>query len=237
MPIAAEVQPDSATLAANLAAVRARIAAATARSGRAPEAVRLVGVTKTVAAEVCAAAVRAGLTDLGENRVQEGSAKVAVLAALGLRPCWRLIGHLQRNKVATALDAFGPIDSVDSERLAQAISDQANGPRDVLLEVNIGGEERKAGFTPDELEVACARITALPSLRVRGLMTVAPLVADPEQARPFFRLLRRLADVLGLPERSMGMSNDFEIAIEEGATIVRVGRALFGERPAPGGSL
>lgn len=229
-------QAEPAAIATNLAGVRARIAAAAERCGRDPVAVRLVGVSKTVAAEVCAAAVRAGLADLSENRVQEGAAKVEALAAAGLRPRWHLIGHLQRNKVAAALGAFDLIQSVDSERLAAAISDQAQTPRTVLLEVNIAGEERKTGFSPLEIEQACARIAALPNLQVRGLMTVAPLVAEAEQVRPFFCRLRQLTDALGLTECSMGMSNDFEVAVEEGATIVRIGRAIFGSRSAPGGS-
>jgi pyridoxal phosphate enzyme (YggS family) len=166
--------------------------------------------------------------------VQEGVAKVQALAAAGLRPTWHLVGHLQTNKVKAALANFDVIHSVDSIELAAAISRRTTAPVDVLVEVNVGGEASKFGFAPADTPAACRQIAALPNLNLRGLMTVAPQVEDPELVRPVFRQLRELAAALGLPELSMGMTDDFEVAVEEGATMVRVGRALFGPRPAPG---
>jgi pyridoxal phosphate enzyme (YggS family) len=218
-------------IAANVAAVRERIAAAARRAGRDPESVRLIAVTKTHPAEVCAAVVAAGVADLGENRVQEGVAKAAALAEGEARPTWHLIGHLQTNKVKAALETFSLIQSVDSEALAAAISRRAASPVDVLLEVNVAAEPSKFGFSPAATAAAHARIAALPHLRVRGLMTVAPQTDDPETVRPVFQALRVLAEQLGLPDLSMGMTDDFEVAVEEGATLVRIGRALFGPRP------
>lgn len=223
------------TIAANAADVRAAVAAAAARAGRDLESVRLIAVTKTFPPEVCIAALEAGLTDLGENRVQEGAAKVAALAERGLEPVWHLIGHLQSNKVKAALGAFAVIHSVDSLDLATAISRRASAPVPILLEVNVAVEPSKFGFAPEEIPPAYRQIAALPNLDVRGLMTVAPQVDHPERVRPVFRRLRGLAESLGLPELSMGMSGDYQVAVEEGATMVRIGSALFGPRPAPGG--
>ncbi len=235
MPLPLVNQSDPVqTIAANADDIHARIAAAAARAGRDPHAVRLIAVTKTFPAEVCAAALDAGLTDLGENRVQEGAAKAVALAEGGRSPVWHLIGHLQSNKVKAALDAFAVIHSVDSVELATAISRRTSAPISVLLEVNVAAEPSKYGFSLDETASAYERIVVLPNLDVRGLMTVAPQAEDAEQVRPVFRRLRRLAESLGLPELSMGMSGDYEVAIEEGATMVRIGSALFGPRPAPG---
>lgn len=221
-------------IAANVTAVRARIAVAAERAGRDPAGVRLIAVTKTFPVEVCAAAVRAGLNDLGENRVQEGVAKAAALAGQGIRPAWHLIGHLQSNKVKAALRTFGVIHSIDSLELAVMISKRATEPVRVLLEVNIAGEASKFGFTTEAVPAAAKAVAALSWVEVCGLMTVAPAAADPEQVRPVFRRLAALGHSLNLPELSMGMSGDFEVAVEEGATIVRIGSALFGTRPAPG---
>ena len=222
-------------LAARIARVRERIAAAAARSGRPAEAVRLVAVTKMVPPERVAEAYALGLRDFGENRVQEGVAKIAALAQQGIRPTWHLVGHLQTNKVAAALRCFDILQAVDSRRLAEVISRRALAPVPVLLEVNVAGEPTKFGFrldTPGEpFEETVAAIRALPRLDVRGFMTVAPIAEDPETLRPIFRQLAELAARLGLPELSMGMTDDYPIAIEEGATIVRIGRAIFGERP------
>lgn len=235
MTPSAPTQPDPVVvIATNLAGVRGRIAAAAERAGRDPAVVRLIAVTKTFPAATCAAAVSAGVVDLGENRVQEGVAKATDLAADGLTPTWHLIGHLQSNKVKSALGTFAMIHSLDSLELAAAISRRATSPVSVLLEVNVGAEPSKFGFTPEETPVAHEQIAALPNLAVRGLMTVAPHAPDPEAVRPVFRRLRLLAETLGLPELSMGMSGDYEVAVEEGATMVRVGSALFGARPAPG---
>lgn len=213
-----------------MAAVRARVRAAAERAGRDPQAVRLIAVSKTFPAEAVLAAYEAGQRDFGENRVQEAEAKAPAVAAAGVQPTWHLIGHLQTNKVRAALDRFAIIHSVDSVHLAAALSRRAAAAYPVLLEVNVAGEASKSGFAPDEVTDATERIRRLPNLDVRGLMTVAPLVADPEELRPVFRRLAELAQRLALPELSMGMSGDFEVAIEEGATLVRVGTVIFGRR-------
>ncbi len=215
-------------LAANIAAIRERIAAACARSGRDPAGVTLVGVSKTVAAHRVRAAIEAGLTDIGENYVQEAAAKKAALASTPAR--WHLIGRLQSNKARLALETFDIIQAVDSTRLAQALSTRASRAVPVLLEINVAGETTKSGFEPREVAAAVASIAKLPNIELRGLMTVAPAVSDAEDCRGVFRTLRQLADANGLAELSMGMSGDYEVAVEEGATIVRIGRAIFGER-------
>ncbi|HZQ35313.1 MAG TPA: YggS family pyridoxal phosphate-dependent enzyme [Dehalococcoidia bacterium] len=217
----------STSIAANVAAVRARIAAACERAGRDPASVRLVAVTKTVPAAAVAEALAAGVTDVGENYVREGAAK---RAELGGRGVWHLIGHLQTNKVRAALQAFDTLQAVDSLRLAEAVSRHASRTVPVLLEVNAAGEATKFGFAPADVGAAAAAVRRLPDLELRGLMTVAPATSDPEALRPLFRSLRRLAEANRLQELSMGMSGDFEVAVEEGATMVRIGRAIFGER-------
>jgi len=224
-------------VAENLEAVKERVAAACQRAGRSPDEVAVVAVSKTFPATLVAEACRAGLTDIGENRVQEAADKIPQVEALGSHPRWHLVGHLQTNKVKTALGLFDIIHSVDSLRLAEAISRQTDiqsgrrpGPAPVLLEVNVGGEASKFGFTPAEAGRAVEQMERLPGLSVQGLMTVAPLSADPEEVRPVFRELRHLRDALGLRHLSMGMTDDFEVAIEEGATMVRIGRAIFGPR-------
>jgi pyridoxal phosphate enzyme (YggS family) len=235
MAMSTALQDDRAfAIAANVADVRARIAAAAGRAGRDPASVRLIAVTKTFPVEVCAAVVAAGVGDLGENRVQEGVPKVEALAAAGLHPTWHLIGHLQTNKVNAALAAFTVIHSVDSLHLATAISRRASRPVTALIEVNVAAEASKFGFSLADVPGAYKQIAALPNIAVCGLMTVAPQTDDPETVRPVFRQLREMARSLGLPELSMGMTDDFEVAVEEGATMVRVGRALFGPRPTPG---
>ena len=219
------------SIAANLRRVRGRIAAACERSGRRPEEVTVVGVSKGFPVSAVVAAYEAGLRDLGENRVQEAATKVEAAAALGARPRWHMVGHLQANKVKTALRLFDIIQSVDSLRRAELISREARAPGPVLVEVNVAGEESKFGLAPDDAPGALARARALPNIDVLGLMTVAPMTNDPERVRPVFRWLRDLARSLDLPQLSMGMTDDFEVAVEEGATIVRIGRAIFGERP------
>jgi pyridoxal phosphate enzyme (YggS family) len=218
------------TIAANLARVRERIAAAAERSGRSPETVRLVGVSKTFPASAVITAAACGLVDVGENRVQEAAPKVAEVAEAGVRPRWHLIGHLQTNKVRQALDLFEVIHSVDSIHLAEAISSRARRPVEILLEVNVSGEPSKYGFDVNGASAAAPRIAALPNIQLRGLMTVAPAAENPDDVRPVFRRLRELNQRLGLQELSMGMSGDYEVAISEGSTIVRVGRAIFGDR-------
>jgi hypothetical protein len=217
-------------IAENLSRVRARIDEACRRAGRAASDVTLIGVTKTVSIDAVAEAYEAGLRDMGESRVQEAQAKIESLAARGIRPRWHLIGHLQTNKAKTAIGLFDILHSVDSLRLARTLSRQTGELLPVLLEVNVAQEASKFGFAPDELPQAFSEIAALPNIEVRGLMTVAPQSDDPEGARPVFRRLRELRDTLGLAELSMGMTDDFEVAIEEGATMVRVGRAIFGPR-------
>jgi pyridoxal phosphate enzyme (YggS family) len=191
-------------------------------------------VTKTWPAGTVLAALAAGLTDFGENRVQEGVAKAAeVTLQLGAAPLprWHLVGHLQTNKVRAALGTFAILHTVDSERLLRAIDAAASQPVPVMIEVNIAAEPTKFGIAPEQLPGLLDAARGLPNVEVRGLMTVAPRVPEPEQARPAFRALRELARRHGLKELSMGMTEDFEVAIEEGATHIRVGRALFGERP------
>ncbi len=217
-------------VARRLALVRARIAAAARRAGRAPEAVRLVAVSKTQPVEALVAAWQAGVTDFGENRVQEAQAKLPAARERGVAATWHLVGHLQSNKARDAVQLFDILQSVDSLRCAEAVARAARAPMRVLLEVNVAGEATKYGFPPGELPVAYRAAAAIPELRVEGLMTVAPQVPDPKAVRPLFRQLRRLAGELGLRECSMGMTDDFEVAIEEGATMVRIGRAIFGPR-------
>jgi pyridoxal phosphate enzyme (YggS family) len=224
-------------IADNLRSVRERVAAACERAGRSPDEVTIVGVSKTFSPPLVVEACRAGLRDIGENRVQEAADKIPAVEALGPRPRWHLVGHLQTNKVKTALGLFDIIHSVDSLRLAEFISRHAEtlplrqaGPLPILLEVNVTGEGSKFGLRPEETGWALEQIALLPGLAAQGLMTVAPLVDDPEEVRPVFRELRRLRDALGLRDLSMGMTDDFEVAIEEGATMVRIGRAIFGPR-------
>jgi pyridoxal phosphate enzyme (YggS family) len=219
----------------NLARVRERITRAAERAGRRPEEVLLVGISKTVEVERIREAVAAGIPALGENRVQEARAKVA---ALGHPVPWHLVGTLQTNKVKEALSLFDLIHSVDRVELARACDRRARErarPVDVLLEVNVAGEASKGGVAPDAVADTLDELSALAHLRVRGLMTVPPPVERPEDARPWFQALRKLGERHGLAELSMGMSGDFEVAIEEGATMVRVGTAIFGPRPQRGG--
>lgn len=224
--------------------VLGRIVEACARAGRDPAAVTLLAVSKTISAEVLRDAVAAGLNRFGENRVQEAVAKAPDVPGAG----WQLVGPLQGNKARKALEVFESIQSVDSvelaERLHRLVGDLRPGARyPVLLQVNVDDDPAKAGFQPGALEAAIDRsgpLGALVGLEIRGLMTIGHLVDDPEAARPTFRRLRMLSERLrgqGAPvgaELSMGMSDDFEVAVEEGATIVRVGRALFGDRQVPG---
>jgi pyridoxal phosphate enzyme (YggS family) len=225
-------------IATNLAEIRDQIASAARRAGRDPSSVRLVAVSKTHPAEAVAAAVGAAQRVFGESRVQEAREKIPGCPP-GLE--WHFIGHLQKNKVRQALPLFSFFHSVDSTVLAEAINriaGETGKPVEGLLEVNVSGEHTKYGFTPDELRAAFPALTKLPHLRIRGLMTMAPYSDNPEDARPVFRALRELRDELQsahgypLPELSMGMSGDFEPAIEEGATLVRVGSSIFGARPS-----
>lgn len=216
-----------------------RMRCAAERVGRSPDTVRLVAATKTVPAERIREGLAAGLTLLGENRMQEALSKVALLRDLS--PRWHFIGQLQRRKVRDAIGTFELIHSVDSVELAQEISRRAGlaGVKQaVLLEVNIAGEASKAGFSPQQLMQSLGLLGDLPHLRIQGLMTIPPQTERPDDARPYFRDLRELGtrieaeqvSSLVMQEFSMGMSQDFEVAIEEGATLVRVGTAIFGAR-------
>jgi PLP dependent protein len=244
-----DVMDDYTGLPARLAAIRDRIAAACARAGRVPGDVVLLGVSKTHPAAAVEAAWRAGLRTFGENRVQEALAKSRELAHLSTSdssgPEWHLIGPLQSNKVRPALELFRTIHSIDRPGIAEAL-DRAAAARGLaltgFLEVNVGGEPSKHGFAPEDLPAAVRSLAALRHLRIAGLMAVPPQGDDPEDSRRWFVRLRELRDELGArPEwaaawsgsggwLSMGMSHDFEVAIEEGATHVRVGTALFGAR-------
>ena len=230
-----DLSPQVSAIAANLRRVQERVRAACQRAGRSPDEVTVIGISKGFPVAAVVAAHMAGLSDMGENRVQEAAAKVAAAAAKGARLRWHLVGHLQRNKVKTSLGLFDIIHSVDSLRLAEAVGREAGAraPVSVLLEVNVAGEESKFGLKPDEVAVMLAGARALPDVDVLGLMTVAPLAADAEEVRPVFRRLRELGKSLELRHLSMGMSDDFEVAVEEGATLVRIGRAIFGPRPDP----
>lgn len=215
----------------NLERVRERMARAAERAGRSSDAVLLIGVSKTVDVERIRAAVAAGLPALGENRVQEARAKIA---ALGRPVPWHLVGHLQTNKAKDAVRLFDVIHSLDRVELAQELDRRAGAAGrtvEALVEVNLGGEPTKHGVAPDAVGPLLEATAGLARLRVRGLMAIPPEVREPEEARLWFRALRKLAERHALAELSMGMSADFEVAIEEGATMVRIGTAIFGPRP------
>ncbi len=209
--------------------------------GRGPESVALMAVTKGQSAETVANAARSGLALFGENRVQEGAAKIEALRGSFPGLSWRLIGPLQTNKAKTALQYFHVLESLDRERLAARLESLLAGEDrtlPVLLEINLAGEASKSGVSPEDAPALCESALACPHLEVRGLMAVPPYDVDPEKSRPYFRRLAQLRDRLAaqfarpLPELSMGMSHDYGIAVEEGATEIRVGTALFGPREA-----
>jgi hypothetical protein len=215
---------------ANLGRVQEAVARVCARAGRSPDHVLLIAVSKTVDVERVRLAIAAGVAALGENRVQEAKEKIE---ALGRPVPWHLIGSLQTNKARDAARLFDWIHSVDRLELAQELSRRAHRAErtlDTLIQVNLGDEPQKGGVAPAEVKRLHEMVAGLPGLRVRGLMAIPPATEQPEQARPYFRRLRELRDELGLEHCSMGMSADFEVAIEEGATMVRVGTAIFGAR-------
>jgi pyridoxal phosphate enzyme (YggS family) len=229
-------------IAANLARIRERITSAAERAGRRANEITLVAVSKTFPAEAILAAYDAGLRNFGENRVQEFEAKHAKLGHLDAT--WHLIGHLQSNKAKRAAQLFTRVDSVDSLALAQKLdlaADDQEKRLPILIEVHLGGESTKSGVADADLPAFAENISTLTHLELRGLMAVPPYSEDAERARPSFRKLRELRDGLSdslgrpLPTLSMGMSHDFEVAIEEGATEIRVGTALFGGRSYPDG--
>lgn len=218
--------------------VKAKIAAACAKAGRDPSEVEIIAVTKTHGEDVVREAWENGLAIVGENKVQEAAWKKPASVS---GPSWHLIGHLQSNKVRPALELFDFIHSVDSIKLADRINliaDDIGAQPHILLEVNVSGEKSKSGMKPEDVEPTIRHIQEnCPRVTLEGLMTMAPFAEDPEEARPYFRRLRELRDGLqeklgvGLPKLSMGMSGDYEVAVEEGATWVRLGTVLFGERP------
>ena len=225
------------TVEDNLVSVRRAIAGAARRSGREPDDVTLVAVTKTWPADVILEAIAAGATDLGENRAQEFKEKVTLL---GDRARWHFVGHLQTNKVRHVVGACELIHSVDRPSLAESIAHRAaaaGAEQDVLIEVNVAGDPNKHGVEPAGAVALALEVQAQEGVRVRGLMTIPPYARDPEQSRPHYKDLAALsaelvAELPGAGALSMGMSQDFEVAIEEGATIVRVGTAIFGSRSA-----
>lgn len=223
-------------LSENLARVRARIQQACQRCSRDPASVSLVCVTKGMPVETIREAVSLGVTDLGENRTQEAKGKVEALASRGLR--WHLIGHLQRNKAKDAVELFAAIHSLDSLALAEELERQAAKRQrtvEVFAQVNVSGESTKFGCKPDDALPLAKAVCQLPSLQLKGFMTMAPFADNPEEARPSFRQLRLLRDEIASTchlspvtcRLSMGMSSDFEVAIEEGADVVRIGSAIF----------
>ncbi|HOK07361.1 MAG TPA: YggS family pyridoxal phosphate-dependent enzyme [Syntrophales bacterium] len=229
---------DHEEIRRNIERIRGEIAAAAARAGRDPAAVRLMAVTKTVDDERIRAAIEAGVDMIGENYVQEARRKIE---AMGRDVPWHLIGHLQTNKAKYAVRLFEMIHSVDRPEVAKELDRRAAAlgrSVKVLIEVNVSGEATKRGVAPQDLVPLARLVSTLPSLSLRGLMTMAPWSEDPETARPYFAALRRRRDeiaALNLPgvvmeELSMGMTDDYTVAVEEGATIVRIGRAIFGER-------
>jgi len=226
--------PTAVDIAANVAVVRARIAEACARSNRDPSEVTLVAVSKGHSTDLVRAAIEAGCGDLGENRAQELLPKVV---ETGAGPQWHFIGHLQRNKVRDVLPHIVALHSLDSLELVREIERRADalGAATRLpcyLEVNVAGEAQKQGIAPESVSELLRAAQACGVIEVRGLMTVAPHLGEPEAVQPVFRALRELAQAHGLTGLSMGMTEDYSVAIEEGATVVRVGRAIFGARPA-----
>lgn len=232
--------PGIEELAVRLEGVRRRISESAEQSGRNPEEVKLIAVSKTHPAQALERAIRAGVTDLGENRVQEAVVKIEELGRAAAR--WHLIGHLQSNKARRAVSLFDLVHSLDSQALARRLNrlceEEGRDLLPVLIQVDLGGEETKSGVSEEELPRLVETLGSCERLRLRGFMTLPPFFEDAEEARPFFRRLRELRDLYGergafgteAGELSMGMSHDFEVAILEGATMVRVGTAIFGER-------
>ncbi|MBK8021355.1 MAG: YggS family pyridoxal phosphate-dependent enzyme [Chloroflexi bacterium] len=238
------------TIAERIAITQEKIAAACARVGRSADEVTLIAVSKTHSAEAVLEALAAGLQHFGENRVEESAIKIPLVTAAADRPViWHMIGHLQSRKARDAAPLFHWVHSVDSVKLAERLSRsvvESGRTLDILLEINVSGEASKAGLAAaawrtdaavcDALAWSIEQIGALPALRVRGLMTMAPIVENAEEARPVFTELAALREQLSrqtglhLPDLSMGMTDDYPVAVEEGATMVRIGRAIFGER-------
>lgn len=214
----------------NILDLKRRIGRAAERANRSPDEVTIVAVTKTIEPSFIRQAFEAGIRHFGENRVQEAKDKIEQLSSLQPTPIWHMVGHLQSNKAKTAIELFYMIHSVDSVRLAEVLSHHTQHIIPILLQVNISKEASKSGFLPAEVSRAAEQIACFPYLEIKGLMTIAPLTNNPEGVRPVFRQLRLLRDSLGMEHLSMGMTDDFEVAIEEGATMVRIGRSIFGKR-------
>lgn len=235
----ADTEMAARLIAENAARVMERIERAAVSCGRDPASVRLAGVAKTVPAQQVAAAVRAGVSIIAENYIQEAREKIEALA--GLSVSWHFIGHLQTNKTRYAARMFDWIHTIDSIRLAEELSHRLlieNRRMTVLIEVNLGGEASKSGVSPNEAPLLAEKMAALPRLDLKGLMAMPPFTENPEDSRPYFAALRRLAEKIAgmkienaeMAELSMGLSHDFEEAIKEGATIIRVGTGIFGKR-------
>jgi hypothetical protein len=224
-----------AAIGDNIAKIKERISLACARANRAPGPIAIVCVTKNRTLPQIKEAIQAGITDIGENKVQEAFLKISELSTCELKnlraPKWHMVGHLQRNKVKEALKIFDLIHSVDSLHLAQEIDKQAakiNKIQDILIEVKTSPEATKFGLKPEEVIEAAKEMAKFKNINIKGLMTIAPIVDNPEKTRPYFRLLRELRDKInGVWVLSMGMTDDFEVAIEEGSDMVRIGRAIF----------
>jgi pyridoxal phosphate enzyme (YggS family) len=214
----------------NVEILRDRIEKACHRSNRDVSEVKLIAVTKNFDSQAVRTALDCGLRDFGENRVQEASSKYAELADVRSKISLHYIGHLQSNKIRDALQIVDIIHSVDTVHLAELISEKAGRPVPVFLQVNLAGEHAKYGFSRDALDTAVGSISALPNIVILGLMTIAPITNEAEEIRPLFASLRSLNSAYGFKELSMGMTDDFEVAVEEGATMIRIGRAIFGAR-------
>lgn len=218
------------TVAANLAKLQQRIAEACERSDRDAAEIKIVAVAKNFPSQSVRIACQCGINNFGENRIQEALSKYAELEDIRHQFSLHFIGHLQTNKMKNALELFDIIQSVDSTRLAQSLNERATRPLNVLLQVNVVGESTKYGIPYEEMDNTLKNITRLPNIEINGFMAIAPQVNDPEDARPVFRKMKNLKETYGFRELSMGMTDDFEVAIEEGSTMVRIGRAIFGER-------
>lgn len=218
------------SIESNVEVLRGRIEQACRRSSRDVAEVKLIAVTKNFDSHAVRTALDCGLTDFGENRVQEASSKYVELADVRSKMTLHYIGHLQSNKVRDVLRIVDIIHSIDTVHLAELVNEKAGRPVPAFLQVNLAGEHAKYGFSRDELERAVGSISALPNIAIMGLMTIAPISSDAEEVRPLFAALRSLNSAYGFRELSMGMTDDFEVAVEEGATMIRIGRAIFGAR-------
>lgn len=213
-------------IADNIQKIRSGISKACERSNRNPDDVLLIAVTKYTSKEAIIAAYNSGIVNFGENRIQDARDKILSLSTI-IRPTWHMIGHLQTNKAKLATELFSYIHGVDSVKLAEDLNHHTSNKLKILIQVNISQEPTKSGCSIDEYTSTIDKICKLPNLDILGLMTIAPIVTNPEEARPVFHKLRELSECYNFKHLSMGMTDDFEVAIEEGATMVRIGRAIF----------